>query len=68
MTGDDDAVFLELPRQALELVRTMAMNTLIVLEIFHLFFIRNIHGTSPTWDGVKGARVEWTVVLVIAAP
>ena len=30
------------------------MNTLVVLEIFHLFFIRNIHGTSLTWDAVQG--------------
>jgi hypothetical protein len=33
----------------LALAQTMAMNTLVVLEIFHLFFIRNIHGTSLTW-------------------
>jgi hypothetical protein len=31
------------------------MNTLVVLEIFHLFFIRNIHGTSLTWAAC-GAR------------
>jgi hypothetical protein len=29
------------------------MNTLVVLKTFHLFFIRNIHGTSLTWDAVK---------------
>jgi magnesium-transporting ATPase (P-type) len=43
----------------------MAMNTLVVLEIFHLFFIRNIHGTSLTWDAVKGTKIVWTVVIVI---
>src|SRR5690606_26708166 len=34
---------------SLEAARTMALNTLVVLEIFHLFFIRNIYGTSLTW-------------------
>ena len=51
----------------LELARTMALNTLVVLEIFHLFFIRNIHGTSLTWDAVKGTHAVWTVVIVITA-
>lgn len=47
----------------LALAQTMAMNTLAVLEIFHLFFIRNIHGTSLTWAAVRGTRVIWVVVL-----
>jgi calcium-translocating P-type ATPase len=51
----------------LALAQTMAMNTLVVLEIFHLFFIRNIHSTSLTWAAVRGTRVVWTVVLVITA-
>ncbi|RVP99621.1 HAD-IC family P-type ATPase [Sinorhizobium meliloti] len=52
---------------SLALAQTMAMNLLVVLEIFHLFFIRNIHGTSLTWDAVKGTRVVWTVVIAITA-
>ena len=32
---------------------TMALNTLVVLEIFHLFFIRNIYGTSLTWSAAR---------------
>jgi calcium-translocating P-type ATPase len=51
----------------LPLAQTMAMNTLVVLEIFHLFFIRNIHGTSLTWGAAKGTKVVWTVVIVITA-
>ena len=47
--------------------QTIAMNTLVVLEIFHLFFIRNIHGTSLTWAAVRGTRVVWTVVVAITA-
>jgi calcium-translocating P-type ATPase len=50
-----------------ELAQTMAMNMLVVLEIFHLFFIRNIHGTSLTWAAVRGTRVVWTVTLAITA-
>ena len=53
---------------SLELARTLALNTLVVMEIFYLFFIRNIHGTSLTWKAVRGTRVVWlTVALVTAA-
>lgn len=52
---------------SLALAQTMAMNTLVVLEIFHLFFIRNLHGTSLTWAAVKGTKVVWTVVIAITA-
>ncbi len=52
---------------SLPLAQTMAMNTVVVLEIFHLFFIRNIHGTSLTWEAVRGTRVVWIVVIAITA-
>jgi magnesium-transporting ATPase (P-type) len=52
---------------SLPLAQTMAMNMLVVLEIFHLFFIRNIHGTSLTWAAVRGTPVVWTVVIAITA-
>ncbi len=45
--------------------QTMAMNTLVVLEIFHLFFIRNIHGTSLTFAAIKGTPVIWTVIAIV---
>jgi magnesium-transporting ATPase (P-type) len=48
-----------------DLARTMALNTIVVLEIFHLFFIRNIYGTSLTWKAVRGTRVVWTCVIII---
>lgn len=51
----------------LALAQTMAMNTLVVLEIFHLFFIRNIHGTSLTWAAVRGTKVVWIVVVIVTA-
>jgi len=49
------------------LARTIAVNTLVVLEIFHLFFIRNIYGTSLTWNAVRGTRVIWISVATITA-
>lgn len=50
-----------------QLAQTIAVNTLVVLEIFHLFFIRNIYGTSLTWEAVRGTRSVWTTVIVITS-
>ncbi|HEX6155978.1 MAG TPA: cation-transporting P-type ATPase [Burkholderiales bacterium] len=50
-----------------ELARTLAVNTLVVMEIFHLFFIRNIYGTSLTWKAVRGTKVVWITVIVVTA-
>ena len=49
----------------IELARTIAMNTLVVMEIFHLLFIRNIHGTSLTWRAVRGTRAVWTAIVLV---
>lgn len=51
---------------SIEMARTMALNTLVAMEIFHLFFIRNIYGTSLTWKAVRGTPVIWLVVVIIA--
>ncbi len=48
-----------------EVANTMAVNMLVVLEIFHLFFVRNIHGTSLSWAAVKGTPVVWACVAVV---
>lgn len=47
------------------LARTIAMNTLVVLEIFHLFFIRNMYGTSLNRKAVVGTRVVWAAVIAV---
>ncbi len=47
------------------LAQTLALNTLVVLEIFHLFFIRNIHGTSLTWVAARGTPVVWACVIAV---
>ena len=52
---------------SVDLARTLAMNMLVVMEIFHLFFIRNIYGTSLTWNAIQGTRVVWTTVIVVTA-
>ncbi|MEQ9491921.1 MAG: cation-transporting P-type ATPase [Alphaproteobacteria bacterium] len=47
---------------SVELARTIALNTLVVMEIFQLFFIRNIYGTSLTWKAVRGTKMVWVLV------
>ena len=47
------------------LARTIAMNTLVVLEIFHLFFIRNMYGTSLSLKSVMGTRIVWAAVIAV---
>lgn len=47
------------------LARTLAVNTLVVLEIVYLFYIRNIYGTSLCWDAVKGTPVIWATVISV---
>jgi len=50
---------------SIDLARTIAVNTIVVMEIFHLFFIRNIYGTSLTLKAVRGTRQVWLVVVII---
>jgi magnesium-transporting ATPase (P-type) len=47
------------------LAQTIAMNTLVVLQIFYLFFIRNIYGTSLNWAAAKGTRIVWSCVIAV---
>ncbi|MET4127149.1 cation-transporting P-type ATPase [Roseovarius sp. MBR-6] len=49
------------------LAQTMAMNMLVVLQIFYMFFIRNIHGPSLTWAAARGTRVVWACVIAVTA-
>jgi magnesium-transporting ATPase (P-type) len=50
----------------IELARTIAVNTIVVMEVFHLFFVRNIHGTSLTLRGVAGTPAVWAAVIAVA--
>jgi magnesium-transporting ATPase (P-type) len=49
------------------LSQTMAMNTLVVLQVFYLFFVRNIYSTSLTWAAVKGTRIVWGCVIAVTS-
>ena len=50
---------------SLELARTITVNTLIILEVFHLFYIRNIHTTSLTWEAVRGTPAVWICMMIV---
>jgi len=50
----------------LDVARSMALNTLVVFKIFHLFFIRNIYATSLTWRAVRGTPVVWFCVVTVS--
>jgi len=52
---------------SLDLARTLSVNALVVLEIFHLYFIRNIHDTNLSWAAVRGTPVVWAVTGAIVA-
>ncbi|EGM79024.1 P-type ATPase, translocating,P-type ATPase, translocating,P-type ATPase, translocating [Rheinheimera sp. A13L] len=52
---------------SVELAGTLALNTLVAMEIFHLFFIRNIYSTSLTWKAIRGTKVVWMVVIAVTA-
>ncbi|HUG61980.1 MAG TPA: cation-transporting P-type ATPase [Methylomirabilota bacterium] len=45
--------------------RTHVVNTLVVMEIFYLFSVRYVHGTSLTWEGVLGTRAVLLGVSVV---
>jgi magnesium-transporting ATPase (P-type) len=40
--------------RTLEESRTLVVNTIVAMEIFYLFSVRYVHGTSLTWQGVLG--------------
>lgn len=48
---------------SIELARTISLNTLVVMEIFHLFFIRNFHSITLTWKMLRGTKVVWVTVI-----
>ncbi|UYN97283.1 MAG: cation-transporting P-type ATPase [Enhydrobacter sp.] len=50
---------------SVEAARTMAVNTLVAMEIFYLFSVRFAHGTSLTWRGVLGTRAVLIGVAIV---
>jgi magnesium-transporting ATPase (P-type) len=49
----------------IETARTMVVNTLVVMEIFYLFSVRYVHGTSLTLTGVLGTKAVLIGVAVV---
>ena len=50
----------------LDTARTMVVNTICVLEIFYLFSVRYLHGTSFSLRGLRGTlAVLWAVAAVV---
>ncbi len=47
------------------LARTIAMNTLVAMEIFHLLFIRNMNTKSLNWKCLRGTRVIWISIITV---
>lgn len=50
---------------SVDLARTIAMNTLVVMEIFHLLYIRNLSRISLTWQTVRGTKAVWLAVALV---
>lgn len=50
---------------SVELARTLCVNTLITMKIFHLFYIRNYYTTSLTWEAIRGTPAVWVTVGVV---
>ena len=50
---------------SVEMARTFTLNTIVMMEIFHLLFIRNIYASSLSWKIVRGTKVVWTVVVIV---
>ncbi|HSW32712.1 MAG TPA: cation-transporting P-type ATPase [Steroidobacteraceae bacterium] len=50
---------------SLEEARTVAVNTIVVMEIFYLFSIRYVHGTSLSWRAALGTPAVVTGVATV---
>jgi magnesium-transporting ATPase (P-type) len=50
---------------SLEEARTVAVNTIVVMEIFYLFSIRYVHGTSLSWRAALGTPAVLTGVATV---
>ncbi len=48
-----------------EAARTIAVNTIVVMEVFYLFSVRYVHGTSLTLRAMLGTRAVVTGVAIV---
>lgn len=49
----------------LDEARTMALNTLVAMEVFYLFSVRYRHGFSVSWEGVKGTPAVLIAIALV---
>ncbi|MDM5271578.1 cation-transporting P-type ATPase [Sulfurovum sp. zt1-1] len=47
------------------LARTIAMNTLVCMEIFHLLFIRNMHNIIWGWKSIRATTTVWISISMV---
>ncbi len=52
---------------SIEEARTIAVNTLVVMEIFYLFSVRYLHAPSLTWKGLFGTRPVLIAISAVTA-
>ncbi len=52
--------------ESIETARTMALNTLVAMEVFYLFSVRYRLGSSITLEGVKGTRAVLIAISLVA--
>jgi len=52
---------------SIETGRTIAVNTLVVMEVFSLLFIRNLHETAFSWNLIKGTPMVWLAIVLVSA-
>jgi magnesium-transporting ATPase (P-type) len=48
-----------------ETARTMALNTLVAMEVFYLFSVRYLRAASITWQGVRGTQPVLIAVAIV---
>jgi magnesium-transporting ATPase (P-type) len=48
-----------------KLARTIAMNTLVCMEILHLLFIRNMHNTIWGWETIRATGKVWISIIAV---
>lgn len=50
---------------SLDEARTMALNSLVAMEVFYLFSVRYRHGASLTWTGIQGTPAVLIALAVV---
>ena len=52
---------------SVEVARTLAVNTLVAMEVFYLFAVRYLDTPSITLRGILGTRAVWIVIVLVMA-